>query len=119
MNVSTITSLFKVTSGYMFRLDLVILRPILIFVLPDTVYTLGSHRVYIRKISGYMFRLVLVILRPILTSVLPDTVHTLGSHRVYIRGIHLVKTFFRKCVKCDCMIEYVKLSLKMYFADCV
>ena len=37
MNVSTITLLFKVISGYMFRLDLVILRPILTFVLPDTV----------------------------------------------------------------------------------
>jgi len=34
----------------MFRLDLVILRPILTFVLPDTVHTLGSHRVYIRRI---------------------------------------------------------------------
>jgi len=50
MNVSTITLLFKVISGYMFRLDLVILRPILTFVLPDTVHTLGSHRVYIRRI---------------------------------------------------------------------
>ena len=47
MNVSTITLLFKAISGYMFRLDLVILRPILTFVLPDTVDTLGSHRVYI------------------------------------------------------------------------
>ena len=34
----------------MFRLDLVILRPMLTFVLPDTVHTLGSHRVYIRRI---------------------------------------------------------------------
>jgi len=34
----------------MFRLDLVILRPILTIVLPDTVHTLGSHRVYIRRI---------------------------------------------------------------------
>jgi len=50
MNVSTITLLFKVIPGYMFRLDLVILRPILTFVLPDTVHTLGSHRVYIRGI---------------------------------------------------------------------
>jgi len=30
----------------MFRLDLVILRPILTFVLPDNMHTLGSHRVY-------------------------------------------------------------------------
>ena len=44
MNVSTITLLFKAIPGYMFRLDLVILRPILTFVLPDTVHTLGSHR---------------------------------------------------------------------------
>ena len=50
MYVSTITLLFKVIPGYMFRLDLVILRPILTFVLPDTVHTLGSHRVYIRRI---------------------------------------------------------------------
>jgi len=50
MNVSTITVLFKVISGYMFRLDLVILRPILTFVLPDTVHTLGSYRVYVRRI---------------------------------------------------------------------
>jgi len=50
MNVSTITLLFKVISGYMFRLDLVILRHILTFVLPETVHTLGSHRVYIRRI---------------------------------------------------------------------
>jgi len=50
MNVSTITLLFKVISGYMCRLDLVIIRPILTFVLPDTVHTLGSHRVYIRGI---------------------------------------------------------------------
>ena len=42
MNVSTIALLFKVIPGYMFRLDLVILRPILTFVLPDTVYTLVS-----------------------------------------------------------------------------
>jgi len=34
----------------MFRLDLVILGPILTFVLLDTVHTLGSHRVYIRRI---------------------------------------------------------------------
>jgi len=34
----------------MFRLELVILSPILTFVLPDTVHTLGSHRVYIRRI---------------------------------------------------------------------
>ena len=43
----------------MFRLDLVILRPILTFVLPDTVHTLGSHRVYIRcfkaKVSDPVF----------------------------------------------------------------
>jgi len=45
MKVGTITLFFKVISGYMFRLDLVILRPILTFVLPDTVHTLGSHRV--------------------------------------------------------------------------
>ena len=32
MNVSTITLLFKVIPGYMFRLNLVILRPILTFV---------------------------------------------------------------------------------------
>jgi len=50
MNVSTITLLFKVIPDYMFRLDLVILRPILTIVLPDTVHTLGSHRVYIRRI---------------------------------------------------------------------
>ena len=50
MKVSTITLLLKVISGYMFRLDLVILRPILTFVLPDTVHTLGSLRVYIRRI---------------------------------------------------------------------
>jgi len=50
MNVSTITLLFKVIPGYMFRLDLVILRPVLIIVLPDTVHTLGSHRVYVRGI---------------------------------------------------------------------
>jgi len=50
MYVSTITLLFKVIPGYMFRLDLVILRPILTFVLPDTVHTLGSHRIYIRRI---------------------------------------------------------------------
>ena len=50
MNVSTITLLLKVIPGYMFRLDLVILRPILTFVLPDTVHTLGSHRVYICRI---------------------------------------------------------------------
>jgi len=50
MNVSTIILLFKVISGYMFRLDLVILRPMLTIVLPDTVHTLGSHRVYIRRI---------------------------------------------------------------------
>ena len=50
MNFSTFTLLFKVIPGYMFRLDLVILRPILTFVLPDTVHTLGSHRVYIRGI---------------------------------------------------------------------
>jgi len=50
MNVSTITLLFKVMPGYMFRLDLVILRPILTFVLPDTVHTLGSNHVYIRRI---------------------------------------------------------------------
>ena len=47
MNVSTITLLFKVIPGYMFRLDSVILRPMLTIVLPDTVHTLGSHRVYI------------------------------------------------------------------------
>ena len=34
----------------MFRIDLVVLRPMLTFVLPDTVHTLGSHRVYIRRI---------------------------------------------------------------------
>ena len=34
----------------MFRLDLVILRPMLTIVLPDTVHTLGSHRVCIRGI---------------------------------------------------------------------
>ena len=50
MNASTITLLFKVISGYVFRLDLVILRSMLSFVLPDTVHTLGSHRVYIRGI---------------------------------------------------------------------
>ena len=50
MNVSTITLLLKVMSGYMFRLDLVILRPIITFVLPDTVHTLGSHRVDSRGI---------------------------------------------------------------------
>ena len=50
MNVSTITLLFKVIPGYRFRLNLVILRAILTFVLPDTVHTLGSHRVYIRGI---------------------------------------------------------------------
>jgi len=50
MNVSTIPLLFKVISGCMFRLDLVILKPILTFVLPDTVHTLGSQRVYIRRI---------------------------------------------------------------------
>ena len=44
MNVSTITLLFKVITDYIFRLDLVILRPILTFVLLDTVHTLGSHR---------------------------------------------------------------------------
>jgi len=33
----------------MFRLDLVILRPMLTIVLPNTVHTLGSHRVYIRR----------------------------------------------------------------------
>jgi len=48
MNVSTITLLFKVIPGYMFRLDLVILRPMLTIILPGTVHTLGSHRVYIR-----------------------------------------------------------------------
>ena len=32
----------------MFLPDLVILRPILTFVLPDTVNALGSNRVYIR-----------------------------------------------------------------------
>jgi len=42
MNVSTITLLFKVILGYMFRLDLVILRPILAFVLPDTVQKVCS-----------------------------------------------------------------------------
>ena len=41
MKVSTVNLLFKVIPGYMFRLDLVILRPILTFVLPDTVHTLG------------------------------------------------------------------------------
>jgi len=46
----TITLLFKVISGCMFLLDLVILRPVLTFVLPDTVHTLGSHRVYISRI---------------------------------------------------------------------
>ena len=50
MNVSTITLLFKIIPVYMFRLDLVILGPLLTFVSPDTVHTLGSHRVYIRKI---------------------------------------------------------------------
>ena len=50
MNVSTITLLFKVIPGYMFRLDLVVLRPILIFVLPDNVHTLGSYRIYILRI---------------------------------------------------------------------
>ena len=34
----------------MFRLDLVILRPILTFMLPDTVHTLGAHRIYIGRI---------------------------------------------------------------------
>jgi len=34
----------------MFRLDIVILRPMLTIVLPDTVHILGSHRVYIRGI---------------------------------------------------------------------
>jgi len=48
MDVSTTTLLFKVIPGYMFRLDLVIYRPILTFVLPDTVHTLRSDRVYIR-----------------------------------------------------------------------
>jgi len=44
MNFSTITLLFKVIPGYMFRLDLVILRPILTFVLPDTrVYTVSGN----------------------------------------------------------------------------
>jgi len=34
----------------MFRLDLVIIRPILTIVLPDTVHTLASHRIYSRGI---------------------------------------------------------------------
>ena len=34
----------------MFQLDLVILRPMLTTVLPDTVHTLGSHRMYIHGI---------------------------------------------------------------------
>ena len=46
MNVSTITLLFKVIPGSMFRLDLVILRPILTFVLPDTVHTMRSQSVH-------------------------------------------------------------------------
>jgi len=56
MNVSTITLLFKVIPGYMFRLDLVILGPILTFVSPDTVHTLGFHRVYIRRIRVYVIK---------------------------------------------------------------
>jgi len=58
MDVSTITLLFKVTSGHMFRLDFIILRPILTFVLPDIVNTLGSHRVYIRGIYLVMYSIV-------------------------------------------------------------
>jgi len=50
MNVSTIILLFKLIPGYMFRLDLVILRSMLTFVLPYTMHTSGSHRVYIRGI---------------------------------------------------------------------
>ena len=50
MNVSTITLLFKVVPEYMFGLDFVILRPMITFVLPDTVHTLGSHRVDSRGI---------------------------------------------------------------------
>ena len=50
MNISTITLLLKVIVGYMFRLDLVILRPMLTFVLPDTVHTLGSRHIYILRI---------------------------------------------------------------------
>ena len=50
MNVTTITLLFKVIPGYRFRLELVILRPVLTFVLPDTVHTLGFHSVYICRI---------------------------------------------------------------------
>jgi len=46
MNVITITLLFKVIPGYVFRLDLVVLRPILIFLLPDTVHTLVSQSVH-------------------------------------------------------------------------
>jgi len=46
MNATIIILLFKVIPGYMFRLDLVILRPILTFVLPDNVHTLGSQSVH-------------------------------------------------------------------------
>jgi len=50
MNVNTVTLLYKVIPGYMFQIDLAILRPILTIALPDTVHSLGSHRVYIRGI---------------------------------------------------------------------
>ena len=56
MNASTITLLFKVTPGYMFRLDLVILRPILTFVLPDTVRSLGSQGVLAETLAHQMLR---------------------------------------------------------------
>jgi len=38
MNVSTITLLFKVIPGYMFRLDFVILRPILCYQILRTLW---------------------------------------------------------------------------------
>ena len=50
MNVSTITLLFKVIPGYMFRLKLSHPQAYVNNILPDTVHTLGSHRVYIRGI---------------------------------------------------------------------
>ena len=42
----------------------------------------------------------LVILRHILSIVSQYAMHILGSHRVYIYGIHQIKSFVSKGVKC-------------------
>jgi len=68
----------------MFRLDLVILRPMLTIVLPDTVHTLGSHRVYIRRIhlvKKFLILLTTHVVLCFLPFLYPGTQHIQFTYR--------------------------------------